>query len=135
MVNRVFLIGNAGKDAELRNLDSGQKVASFSLATSESYKDRAGEWQQKTEWHNVVLWGSLADRAAKIEKGETVYVDGKIQSRTYEKDGVQKKVTDIVASYFRVITKRESVASDANKPAPSSMIQETTEGVQDDLPF
>jgi single-strand DNA-binding protein len=109
MINKVTLIGNLGRDPELRTLESGATVASFSLATNEAYKDKAGEWQNLTEWHNIVVWRESADRAAaQLKKGMMVYVEGKITSRKYtDKDGVEKSITDIVASSFRLLEKRE----------------------------
>ena len=110
MINKVTLIGHAGGDPDVRTLDTGAQVARFSLATNESYKDKAGEWQNNTEWHNVILWRDLAERAAQqVKKGSTVYVEGKISYRKYtDKDGVEKTVTDIVANTFRLLEKREN---------------------------
>ncbi|MFN4253407.1 MAG: single-stranded DNA-binding protein [Saprospiraceae bacterium] len=109
MVNKVTLIGNLGKDPEVRHLDSGIMVASVSLATGENYQDKNGEWQKLTEWHNIVLWRDLADRAEKqLKKGMLVYVEGKISYRKYnDKDGNERYTTDIVASTFRLLEKRE----------------------------
>lgn len=147
MINKVTLIGNAGGDPDIRTLENGTQVGRFSLATNESYKDKAGEWQTQTEWHNVVVWRDLAEKAAtSIRKGSTVYVDGKISTRKYsDKDGVEKTVTDIVASYFRVLDKKEAGQS-ANMPtteptnAPQNPVarQETNQAQQsgsDELPF
>lgn len=112
MINKVTLIGHAGGDPDVRTLETGAQVARFSLATNESYKDKAGEWQTNTEWHNVILWRDLAERAAQqVKKGSTVYVEGKISYRKYtDKDGVEKTLTDIVANTFRLLEKREKGA-------------------------
>ncbi len=130
MINKVILIGNAGKDAEIRRLESGNVVGKFSLATSENYKDKAGEWQQRTEWHDIVVWGQSAERAEKtITKGVQVYVDGKLMHRTWEdKDGNKRRTTEVVASYFRVLTKKEEY----DRPKKEAVTK--PEG-DDDLPF
>ena len=109
MINKVTLIGHAGGDPEMRTLDTGAHVSRFSLATNESYKDKLGEWQTSTEWHNVILWREQAERAAQqIKKGSTVYIEGKISYRKYtDKDGVEKTFTDIVANTFRLLEKRD----------------------------
>ena len=79
MVNRVILIGNLGKDPEVRRLENGAVVAKFSLATNENYRDKSGEWQQQTEWHDIVAWRALAERAeSSLKKGSMVYVEGKL---------------------------------------------------------
>ncbi|HMQ61374.1 MAG TPA: single-stranded DNA-binding protein [Flavilitoribacter sp.] len=103
MVNRVILIGNLGKDPEVRRLENGAVVAKFTLATNESYKDKSGEWQQLTEWHDVVVWRSLAERAeAQLKKGMPVYVEGKLTHRTWQdQDGNNRRSTEVVANYFR----------------------------------
>ena len=134
MVNKVLLIGNAGKDPEFRTLESGATVASLSLATNESYKDKEGNWQTQTEWHNLILWRDLADRARdQVKKGSTLYVEGKIQSRKYtDKDGVEKSVTDIVVGSFRVLDKKQ--ADDSRIPA-SEPAQGNTNGEDWDKPF
>lgn len=109
MINKVTLIGHLGGDPEIRTLDNGTAVGRFSLATNENYKDKDGNWQSLTEWHNVVVWRELADRAKQLKKGTLVYVEGKISYRKYtDKDGVEKSVTDIVAGSFRQLEKREN---------------------------
>lgn len=110
MINKVILVGNAGNPPEVRTIESGAKVARVSLATNESYKDKEGNWQTQTEWHNLILWRDLAERAEKqVGKGSMLYVEGKISSRKYtDKDGVEKSVTDIVVANFRVLDKKEA---------------------------
>ena len=107
MVNKVILIGNLGAAPEIRHLESGSTVGRFSLATNESYKDKSGEWQDITEWHNVVVWRSLAERAEKsLQKGTMVYLEGKLTHRKWQdKDGNNRYTTEVVASYFRVINR------------------------------
>lgn len=133
MVNKILLIGNAGKDPEFRTLESGATVASLSLATNESYKDKEGNWQTQTEWHNLILWRDLADRARdQVKKGSTLYVEGKIQTRKYtDKDGVEKSVTDIVVGSFRVLDKKQ--ADDSR--IPSSEPAHGNTGGAEPLPF
>ena len=99
-VNKVILIGNLGKDPELKHTSSGTAMAKFTLATNERYKDKNGEWQDKTEWHNVVLWQRLAEIAAEyLKKGRSVYIEGRLQTREWEdKQGQKRYTTEIVAS-------------------------------------
>jgi len=113
MVNKVTIIGNLGANPELMQLQSGQMLCTFSVATSESYKDDTGQWQDRTEWHRVVAWGNAADKAARLAKGQTVYIEGKIQTRKWQdKDGNDRYKTEIVANYFRKIggSKPEQIA-------------------------
>jgi single-strand DNA-binding protein len=109
MINKVTLIGHLGQDPEVRRLENGTPVGRFSLATSDSYKDASGEWQNQTEWHNIVVWRDLAERAEKsIKKGGLVYVEGKLTHRKYtDKNGVERIATDVVANTFRILEKRE----------------------------
>jgi single-strand DNA-binding protein len=132
MVNRTILVGNLGKDAELKTFDNGSSVANFSLATSESYKDKSDEWQQKTEWHNIAVWGNQAQRAAKLTKGTTLYLEGKLSTRKWQdKNGNDRYTTEIVASYFRTINRSEKPNSSEPLPNPH---QSGAEG-PDNLPF
>ena len=105
MVNRVILIGNLGRDPEVRRLENGAVVAKFSVATNENYKDKSGEWQSQTEWHDVVVWRNLAERAeSQLTKGAQVYVEGKLTHRSWQdKDGNNRRTTEVVASYFRAL--------------------------------
>lgn len=108
MINKVTLVGHLGGDPEIRTLENGTPVGRFSVATNENYKDKEGNWQSLTEWHNVVVWRDLAERAKNLKKGSTVYVEGKISYRKYtDKEGVEKSLTDIVAATFRMLDKRE----------------------------
>ena len=115
MVNRVILIGNLGKDPEVRRLENGAVVAKFSVATNENYKDRSGEWQTQTEWHDVVVWRNLAERAeSSLKKGMAVYIEGKLTHRSWQdQEGNNRRTTEVVASYFRIVSKREG-GSDYN---------------------
>lgn len=120
MVNKVTLIGNLGKDPEVRHFDNGGSVARLTLATNESYKDKEGVWQNQTEWHNVIAWRALADRAEKdLKKGSLVYVEGKIRTRSYKDNaGVDKYVTEVEALTLRSLDKREK-SDNYNTPLPS----------------
>ena len=96
--NKVQLIGNVGNEPEIKTLESGKKVANFSMATNEFYKDAKGEKQQETQWHNIVAWGKIAEIVEKyVGKGKEVAIEGKLTSRSYEtKDGDKKYVTEVV---------------------------------------
>jgi single-strand DNA-binding protein len=104
-VNKVLLVGNLGKDPELRYTASGTAVANFSLATTERYKDREGQTQEKTEWHNITAWRQLAEICGKyLQKGKQVYIEGRIQTRSYDdKDGNKRYITEIVADQMRML--------------------------------
>lgn len=124
MINKVTLIGHVGQDPDIRTMENGTIVGRFSLATNESYKDREGNWQSHTEWHNVVVWRDLAERAKMLKKGSTVYVDGKISSRKYtDRDGVEKNITDIVANTFRLLDKKQGDEQDSRFPSDTSHVQ------------
>lgn len=122
MINKVTLIGNLGADPEIRHLDSGVMVARFPVATNETYKDKDGNFQQITEWHNVVAWRELAERAEKsLKKGMLVYVEGKISYRKYTgQDGQERHVTDIVANTFRLLERREGGGGGVESRFPSA---------------
>lgn len=104
-VNKVILVGNLGKDPDLRYTPSGAAVATFSIATTERYKDRDGNRQEKTEWHNIVAWRQLAEICGKfLHKGKQVYIEGKIQTRSYDdRDGNKKYITEIVADQMQML--------------------------------
>ena len=136
MVNRTILVGFLGKDPELRTIESGNKVANFSLATSENYKDKSGEWQEKTEWHNITAWGNLADRAERLHKGDKIYLEGKLSTRSWDdKDGNKRYKTEVVASYFRIVTKRDAGPDVEVRGATTANPQTGKKGGPDDLPF
>lgn len=161
MVNRVILIGNLGRDPEVRRLENGAVVAKFSVATNENYKDKSGEWQTQTEWHDIVVWRSLAERAEQqLKKGAQVYVEGKLTHRSWQdQEGNNRRTTEVVANYFRMIGRREGggdqgggyfpSANDEQQatstytapnstpasPTPSTVNQEGAAPADDDLPF
>lgn len=105
-LNKAIIIGNLGKDPEIRATASGQSVATFSLATGEKFKNKSGEWEERTEWHNIVLWGKLADVAGQyLAKGKTVYIEGRIQTRKWQdKDGRDRYSTEIVGDTMKMLT-------------------------------
>lgn len=103
-VNKVILIGNLGADPELRYTQSGQAVADLRIATNESWTDKEGQKQERTEWHSVVLWGKPAEIVKQhAGKGETLYIEGRLQTRTYEKDGQKHYRTEVVADQFQFL--------------------------------
>ena len=161
MVNKVTLIGNLGADPEIRRLENGVAVAKLRLATNENYRDKNGEWQTQTEWHSVVVWRWLAERAEQyLKKGSLVYIEGKLTSRKYQdKDGNEKYITEVVGNTMRSLERREgtggsgyasnfpsaadapTVQSKTNTPAatPTTPAAATTpaaeSGAEEDLPF
>ena len=158
MVNRVILIGNLGRDPEVRRLENGAVVAKFPIATNENYKDKSGEWQSQTEWHDIVVWRTLAERAeSTLKKGMGVYVEGKLTHRNWQdQDGNTRYVTEVVANYFRIVSggRREESSgnSDGYIPSPDdemspspqkasngdssgSVTEEPGGAADDDLPF
>jgi single-strand DNA-binding protein len=113
-VNKAILVGRLGRDPETRYTSGGQAVANFTLATDETFKDRAGERQKRTEWHRVVLWGKLAEIAQQyLKKGMLVYVEGRIQTRQWEdkRDGQKRTTTEIVGNVMRMLTSRAEGAA------------------------
>ena len=128
-VNKVILIGNLGKDPEVRYLDNGVAVANFSLATTENYKNKEGERVSQTEWHNIVLWRGLAEVAEKwLKKGSSVYVEGKIRTRKWEdKDGNTRYSTEILGDNMTML---------GGKPSSETPVEVApVTDKKDDLPF
>ena len=107
-VNKAILVGNLGRDPELRHTPNGQAVVNFTLATSESWTDKSGERQERTEWHRIVVWGRQAEMCNQyLSKGRTVYVEGRIQTREWEdKEGAKRYTTEINASNVNFIGPR-----------------------------
>lgn len=114
-VNKVILVGHLGKDPELRYLEGNVSVASFPLATSETF-NKDGKKVEQTEWHNIVMWRGLADVAAKyLTKGRLVYIEGKLRTRSYEdKEGVRRYTTEIVAESFNILGRRSDFEGNTN---------------------
>jgi single-strand DNA-binding protein len=130
-VNKVILVGNLGKDPEVRHLEGGAAVANFTLATTESYKDKTGTRQEQTEWHNIVVWRGLAEVAEKyLKKGMTIYIEGKLRTRSWDdKEGHKLYTTEIVGDTFTILSKKENTAS-GNVESDNSGSK-----TGDDLPF
>src|SRR4029077_15475734 len=112
-VNKVILVGRLGRDPETRYTGGGQAVANFSVATDETYKDKAGDRQKRTEWHKIVVWGKQAEIAQQyLKKGSLVYIEGRIQSREWrDKEGQKRPSFEIVASNFRMLGSRSEGAA------------------------
>lgn len=119
-VNKAILVGNLGKNPEIRYTASSQAVASFAIATSETYKDKGGTKQTKTVWHNIVIWGKLAEIANKfLKKGSTVYLEGKINNRSYDdRDGNKKYLSEIIADKMIMLAGTKQQAADDNSTPP-----------------
>ncbi|MBI3219135.1 MAG: single-stranded DNA-binding protein [Bacteroidetes bacterium] len=144
-VNKVILVGRLGKEPEVRNLENGATVANFTMATSETYKDKTtGERKEITEWHNVVLWRGLADIAAKyLHKGDQVYIEGKLRTRSWEKEGVTRYTTEVIGDNMTLLgskpgggggnSDRSSNSAPASQAAPSDF--GAAPHATDDLPF
>ena len=143
-VNKVIILGNCGKDPEVRMVGEN-KVATFSLATTEKYKDsKTGEWKENTEWHNIVCWRNTAEIADKyIKKGTQLFIEGKLRTRSWEKDGEKRYVTEIVADSIQLLGKKEGgeTAAPAPREQRKPLYQQTTpmpaagETDDSDLPF
>lgn len=103
-VNKVILMGNLGRDPEVRFMPNGEAVANFSIATTENWKDKSGVKQEKTEWHNIVIYRKLAEIAGEyLKKGRPVYIEGRLQTRKWEKDGVTRYTTEIIADQMQML--------------------------------
>ncbi|MDD2594910.1 MAG: single-stranded DNA-binding protein [Bacteroidales bacterium] len=120
-INKVILIGNVGKDPEVRHLEGGASVATITLATSERYKDRSGETKEITEWHNVVAWRQLADLAGNyIRKGTQIYVEGRIRTRSWDdQNGVKRYTTEILADTIQLLGRKADNPAGGSGYAPS----------------
>jgi len=120
-INKVILVGHLGKDPEVRHLDGGVTVASFPLATSETY-NKDGKRVEQTEWHNIVLWRGLAEVASKyLQKGKLVYIEGKLRTRSFEdKEKVKKYVTEIVAENFTMLGRKSDFEQSPSATLSSS---------------
>ncbi|MDO8897854.1 MAG: single-stranded DNA-binding protein [Bacteroidales bacterium] len=150
-LNKVMLIGRLGKDPEVISFENGGKKMTVSLATSERYRDREGNWQDQTEWHNIVAWGNLASDIAEKRrnyiKGDLLFIEGKIKSRQYtDSQGVNKSITEIIAEKMNLIskggnlpvsgaeTKYERGQTEENKSAPYEAYPSAS-SAEEDLPF
>jgi len=139
-VNKVILVGNLGKDPEIRHLENGTAVANFTIATSESYKDKSGARVDQTEWHNIVVWRKLAEIAESyLKKGSQIYLEGKLRTRSWEdQQGNKRYTTEVVADTFTMLGKKE-VAQNPQNTLDSLNNSDTSQQnkieEEDDLPF
>jgi single-strand DNA-binding protein len=160
-VNKVILVGNLGRDPEVRYLPNGNAVANVTIATSSKYKNQAGEMVEETEWHRVTFFGKLAEIVGQyLKKGRSVYVEGRIKTRKYtDKDGVEKYATDIIANEMQMLGGREGMGEPsggddeasgggsysrpaaparptaAARPAPTAKPSSGFDDMDDDIPF
>jgi len=146
-VNKVILVGNVGKDPEVKHLDSNTSVANFTLATSDHYTNKGGEKVTTTEWHNIVCWRGLATIAENyIRKGNQIYVDGKIRTRSYDaQDGSKRYITEILADTIQLLGKKTdngspeganmAQTSGVSEPQNSTNAYSNDDKEGDDLPF
>lgn len=142
-LNRVMIIGNLGQDPELRNTQGGAAVATLSVATTDSYTGQDGQKQDKTEWHRVVVWNKLAENCAKyLSKGRPVFVEGKLQTRSWEKDGQKHYATEIVAQNVQFLGSpgqqqpAGAQQGQQNQPPPAqSASNSSMPPSTDDIPF
>lgn len=144
-VNKVILVGNLGADPEVRHLENGVTVANFNLATTEYFRDKVtGERREQTEWHRVVVWRGLADVVEKyVRKGSKLYVEGKLRTRKWEKDGIERYTTEIMADTLNMLDRptgdappagaRPATSQPQADPANPEPVMEA--GPDDDLPF
>lgn len=133
-LNRVELIGNLGKDPELKYTTGGTAVAKLAIATNERYKDKEGQWQDRTEWHNVVLWAKQAETAAQyLKKGSKVFIEGRLQTRSWddEKTSQKKYMTEVVGSEFVML----DAAPSGDRTQPAQTQQNNRPIADDDIPF
>ena len=134
-VNKVIIVGNLGKDPEARALPSGDSVSNFSVATTESWKDKAGEKQEHTEWHRVNAFGKLAEICNEyLKKGSAVYIEGKLRTRTWEQDGVKKYSTEVIADRMQMLGGRSEKAESPKPDKPKSQ-KGSIQDMEDDIPF
>ena len=138
-VNKVILIGNLGKDPDLRFTPGGQAVCTFSIATTEKWRDKqSNELKESTNWHNIVLWGKQAETAKQyLSKGSPVYIEGRIQTRSYDdKDGNKKWITEIVGQRLQFLGRRSAGEGDhETPPPPEADAAPPMADEDDDLPF
>ncbi len=136
-VNKVILIGNLGKDPELKYLEGNIARLNFSMATSEFHKDKQGNKIEQTEWHNIVLWRSMAESGEKmLKKGTQIYLEGKLQTRQWiDKDNNKRNITEIVGESFLVLQKKENNPNQQTGNEDSGNVNFEDLGKKDNLPF
>lgn len=119
-LNQCQIIGRLGQDPKVKSMESGNKVANFSMATDESYKDKSGNKVEKTEWHNIVAWGKLAEIIEKwVHKGDLIFIQGKLQTRKWDKDGVTHYSTEVVADRMQMLGGKRGDGEQSGGGVPS----------------
>lgn len=142
-LNKVMLIGNLGKDPEVRFTGGGQAVANFPIATTEKWKNKEGTWEEKTEWHNIVVWGKLAELCREyLHKGRSAYIEGRLQTRSWQdKDGNKRYTTEVIAQTVQFLGGKNAGDSGPRDAGPSpSQAPSSQEGPpafneDEDIPF
>jgi single-strand DNA-binding protein len=136
-VNKVILVGNLGKDPEVQTFDNGIKKATFSLATTEKFKNKDGVLTEETEWHKIVVWRKLAETAETyLRKGNQLFVEGRIRSRSWDdKEGIKHYTTEIIADSFTMLGQRKDQSGAQGEPAMVSESESVPPAPDDDLPF
>jgi len=136
-LNKCMIIGNLGKDPEMRYTSGGQAVTQVSVATNRNYRDQQGEWQSETEWFRVVVWGDQAERAAEyLRKGNKVYVEGRMQTRSWEdNNGNKRYTTELVANRITSLERRDKEDGGNEEPAGYSNTTQNSAEDYGDLPF
>jgi len=145
--NKAIVLGRVGGDPEIRTTQNGNKVATFSVATSEGWKDKqTGEWKEKTEWHRITVWneGLIGIIEKHVGKGDRVQVEGQLQTRKYEKDGVERQTTEIVLPQYggelQLLTDKHEGSGETSRPAPSQArkpdgVRQRHQDMDDEIPF
>lgn len=136
MVNKVTLIGRLGQNPEVRSFNEKNQIAKFSLATNEVYKDKGGQWVENTEWHNIVLWGALAERAEKqLKKGNLVYIEGKLTTNKWkDKNNAIQSRTEVRVVSFKLLTEESKTKGDSKNNNMPFVVAPSEED-NDNLPF
>lgn len=143
-VNKVILLGRLGKDPEIRKIDANTTKAAFPLATSEAYKGQDGTWTEITDWHNIVMWRGVAERAERdLRKGSVVYLEGKLKTRSWEdKDGNKRYTTEVVVDNFQAMSRNDDQRTSPVNTSTSDSTAENADDIvgnagtfEDDLPF
>ncbi len=136
-VNKVILVGNLGRDPELRYTQGGQAVCNFTLATNEQWKDRDGNPQERVEWHRIVVWGKVGENCAQyLQKGRNVYVEGRLQTREWEdKEGQKRRTTEIVAQTVQFLGSRGGASGGSGAPDEGGGREPGSAEPGDEIPF